>query len=102
MESASLNSDAGAGAGGDGMGSEDVCLMGEVDGFLGDDMIVAVDKVGPASRFFEVRRMLSSLQPQVADFSDGFTIALGCGCGGGEAVGVADIEVPGQRERVGM
>jgi hypothetical protein len=59
VEGASLNSDARAGAGGDGMGSEDVCLMGEADGFLGDDMIMATDEVSPASQCFEVRRMLS-------------------------------------------
>ena len=82
------------------MGSDDVRLMGEADGFLGDD-IVAADKVSPASRRFEARKMLSrgrrACSPRLWIFVTVSLLLWEADGEAAEAVGVVDAG-----ERVGV
>ena len=78
------------------MGSDDVRLMGEADGFLGDD-IAAADKVSPASRRFEARRMPSrtrrACSPRLRIFVTVSLLLWDVDGAVAEAVGAADAGV---------
>ena len=80
-----------AGAGGDGMGREDVCLMGEADGFSeitwSWPLIKWVPLLPDVSRWEKCWVGQGELAAPGCGFSYGFTIALGCGCGGSRSSG---------------